>query len=231
MIIPFLTDFPELIAGTTTDQWGDCSKRSPENPYSHILECHQRLLGLCDFTKVYTPYITHSNIVCNIANDDLNKETDALITNKPKLFIAVPTADCIPVFLYAPDKKAIGIAHSGRIGLRDHITENTIIKMKADFDININKLIVQIGPHICASCYEVGKDILEEFGIEISEEKGFLPMQDILIQNLLTVGLKPHQIRSTKLCTLCSSQGNEHFFSYRNQGDMRRILSFIGLRS
>ena len=38
---------------------------------------------------------------------------DALLTNKKKLAIAVLTADCVPILIYEPKNKVIGVIHAG----------------------------------------------------------------------------------------------------------------------
>ncbi len=38
---------------------------------------------------------------------------DALVTDIPGFCIAVSTADCVPVLVYAPDKKVVAAIHAG----------------------------------------------------------------------------------------------------------------------
>ena len=44
--------------------------------------------------------------------------TDAMITNLPGVALTILVADCAPVVLYDPVRRAAGVAHSGRVGHR-----------------------------------------------------------------------------------------------------------------
>lgn len=40
-------------------------------------------------------------------------KTDGLITNRKNIFLAIFTADCVPVFLYDFKKEVVGLIHAG----------------------------------------------------------------------------------------------------------------------
>ena len=40
-------------------------------------------------------------------------EADAIITNLKNVVIGILTADCVPVLIYDPIKRAAGVAHAG----------------------------------------------------------------------------------------------------------------------
>lgn len=44
---------------------------------------------------------------------DILHGVDALVTKEPGVCIAVTTADCVPLLLYAPDQKVIAAVHAG----------------------------------------------------------------------------------------------------------------------
>ncbi len=226
MIINFFQDFPEIVAGTTTVSYGNCS--SSLIPKDTVPVFYQTLIDMYGMHDITVPKMTHSDITHNILTDDLSTPADALITQQRQRLIAVTTADCIPVFLYDPTTKSIGIVHSGRRGLLQKITNKTILKMCEDFGIDLSSLVVQIGAHICKDCYEVGNDILEEFGILCDTPKGYLNMQDILLDDLHSLNIK--NIRTSDYCTLCSKDHNQQniFYSHRRK-DPQRILSFVGI--
>ncbi|MGL5955365.1 MAG: polyphenol oxidase family protein [Brevinema sp.] len=227
MIINFFQDFPEIIGGITTKIYGNCSNTLISN--QQIPAFHQYLLDLYRMQTITTARITHSDITLNLNHDDLFSVSDALITNQVSQLIAVTTADCIPVFIYDPKTHSIGIVHSGRRGLKQKITLNTIKKMIDDFRIDPRTLLIQIGPHICSNCYEVGAEILAEF--QISPTTQYLPMEEILIKDLQSFNISLEHIRKSPYCTLCSkdAQGNPLFFSHRRK-DPERMLSFVGIQ-
>ena len=56
---------------------------------------------------------------------------DALVTNVPDVCVAVSTADCVPVLLYAPDRKVVAAVHAGWRGTVLHIARKAASLMKA----------------------------------------------------------------------------------------------------
>ena len=230
MIIEYFKEFPNIVAGITTRKFGNCSNKLIIP--NQIPPFHQKLMDLYQMDSLTTAKLIHTDVTLNINKDDLSLNADAFITDQANQLIAVTTADCIPVFLYDPTTIKIGIVHSGRVGLQKKITVKSIQKMIEDFHISLTNLQIQIGPHICHSCYEVGADILKEFNIACPTEKGYLPMEDILIDDLLELGIPSQNIRPSDYCTHCTlnSDGTKKFYSYRNNGEMERILSFIGIK-
>ena len=77
------------------------------------------------------PHQTHEDRVLAIdasflsLNDKERKQrlegVDALVTNVPDVCVAVSTADCVPVLLYAPDRKVVAAVHAGWRGTVLHI--------------------------------------------------------------------------------------------------------------
>jgi hypothetical protein len=82
--------------------------------------------------------------------------TDAMITNLPGAALAILVADCAPVVLYDPVRRAIGVAHSGRVGTIRGIMPATVKAMTAAFGSAPDDLLIGIGPAIGAASYEVG---------------------------------------------------------------------------
>jgi YfiH family protein len=82
--------------------------------------------------------------------------TDAMITNRPGVALAILVADCAPVVLYDPGRRAIGVAHSGRVGTIKGIVPKTIAAMTAAFGSVPADLLIGIGPAIGAASYEIG---------------------------------------------------------------------------
>lgn len=227
MIQYFFQDFPQIIAGITTQEYGNCSNTLIREGEASIF--HQRLLSMHHMSDINIGKLIHTDIIINIGKDDLSKESDALISNISNKFIGVTTADCIPVFLFDSRTNAVGIVHSGRKGLFLEITNKTIIKMNHDFGTNTSDLYIQIGPHICEKCYEVDNFILEEFGIFEKKTKGYLPMQEILLSQLEKLHIPKNQIFTSPLCTRCSQNRDQYiFYSHRRQ-ESERMLSFIGI--
>ena len=86
-----------------------------------------------------------------------------LLTNKENINTMLTYADCTPVFLYDPVKNVIGNVHSGWRGTVQKIAQKAVAKMIKYYGVNLNNIIVCIGPSIAKCHFEVGKDVKEVF--------------------------------------------------------------------
>lgn len=82
--------------------------------------------------------------------------TDAMITNRPDTALTILVADCAPVVLYDPVNRAVGVAHSGRVGTIKGVIPQTIKAMAAAFGSAAGDLLIGIGPAIGPASYEIG---------------------------------------------------------------------------
>ena len=97
---------------------------------------------------------THSNKVVVFENlETFDNDADAVITLCKNVFVAVKTADCLPLFLYNDD--FVCAIHLGRKGILDGLLENVLAKLKElgleDFD-QVQAIIgpnLQSKNHIC----------------------------------------------------------------------------------
>lgn len=96
--------------------------------------------------------------------------TDAMITSLPGVALAILVADCAPVVLYDPVRRAAGVAHSGRAGTVSGVVPKTIAAMTATFGSAPADLVIGIGPAIGAASYEIGEaeaaQVMAAFGPE-----------------------------------------------------------------
>jgi len=88
---------------------------------------------------------------------------DALITQTPKLLLAVQTADCIPILLADPRNRVVAAIHAGWRGTAKRIAEKTVGRMRMVFGSKPTGIIAALGPGIGRCCYEVGADVVKEF--------------------------------------------------------------------
>lgn len=126
--------------------------------------------------------------------------TDALITDIPAICLMVTVADCVPILLYDPKKKAIGAIHAGRRGTLKLIAQKTIDRMKHIFNTNPVDLIGGIGPSIGPCCYEVGPNT--NFDLWQANK-----------DQLINSGVREENIELTQVCTKCNV---DHFYSARS---------------
>lgn len=112
----------------------------------------------------------HSDIV-HVVGRDFRCEGDpprgdALVTREKGVVLAIQTADCIPILLVDPKRKAVAAIHAGWRGTLQRITEKTVGRMQMDFGSQPKDLIAAFGPGIGGCCYEVGHEVAKEFAAQ-----------------------------------------------------------------
>ena len=124
-----------------------------------------RQTGLCGeslqipSTSIMIPRQTHSTNVCRVDTFGEVADTDAVITDKAGLCIAVKTADCIPVLLFDQRQHRIAAIHAGWRGTVGRIVEKTLQLMQS----RAEDLSAIIGPGISLESFEVGDEVYEQF--------------------------------------------------------------------
>lgn len=156
-------------------------------------------------------------------------DTDALVTDKKNLPLAIFTADCLSVFLYDPIKPSIGLVHAGWRSSKENLTAKTLQLMQRQFNTKSSDVYAAFGPAIRSCCYEVGQDFQEYFRQDVITKgnRYCADLAGINRRQLLESGVKERNIFDSQICTSCR---NVEFFSYRKDGtDCGRIISVIML--
>lgn len=86
---------------------------------------------------------------------------DALVTDRPRLALAVVVADCVPVLLADPGAGVVAAAHAGRRGAADGVLERTLEAMTG-LGAETARVEVLLGPAICGEDYEVPAAMRDE---------------------------------------------------------------------
>ena len=184
---------------------------------------------------------------------------DASLTNRPGLLLAIQTADCVPILLVDPKKRAIAAIHAGWRGTLARIAAKTIGKMQMHFGTKPSDLLAAIGPSIGPCCYEVGTEVATQFLSQFANAPDYFdefctgdepnPIQWL---NMMPPGHQPPPkgvlldlrkanrsqllaagLRPQNIHTidLCTSCRPDLLFSYRKQGSASgRLMSVIALR-
>ncbi len=132
-----------------------------------VLPCH-----------VIQGHQVHGDKIAVIDRPDTGRQElegyDAFITQLAGTAIGVRTADCVPILLYDPVRKAVAAVHSGWRGTVLRISQKTIEKMESVFGCKAEDLHAVIGPAIGPDSFQVGEEVATAFS-----ESGF-PMDEIL---------------------------------------------------
>ena len=167
-------------------------------------------------------------------------DTDGLVTNEKDVCLVTFFADCVPLYFLDPVKKVIGLTHSGWRGTVGKIGLETVRVMKENFGCDPGDILAAVGPSICQDCYEVSKDVIDQFkenfdskywdDLFYEKENGKYQL-DLWKANeivFIEAGIKKEHMVISNVCTHCNS---DIFFSHRTTGDKRgNMCGFLALR-
>jgi polyphenol oxidase len=106
----------------------------------------------------------HSEIIHRIVEiPDTPLAGDGLVTNVAGILLGVLTADCLPVILVDPKRRAVGVFHAGWRGTLKRIVEKGVGEMRRCFGSEPWDLHAAIGPGIRGCCYQVGPEVRAVF--------------------------------------------------------------------
>ena len=219
----------------------------------------QTALGAQKFPLINLKQI-HSAVIWPFAS--VPKEPcngDASLTNTPGLLLGVRTADCVPILLVDPKKRAVAAVHAGWRGTLARILEKAVGELAAKFKSQPSDLLAAIGPAIGPCCYEVGAELVIQFTSQFAAAADYFdeprsgeepnPLQWL---NMMPPGHQPppknvrldlpKANRAQLLAAgvheknifssgLCTACHPSLFFSYRKQGPRSgRLLAAIALK-
>jgi YfiH family protein len=219
----------------------------------------QAVLGADDLTLISLHQI-HSDVVRSLdATPTKQQKGDASATSHVGLLLGVRTADCAPVLLVDPKKRAIAAIHAGWRGTLARIVTKTIGHLQMEFGSRPQDLLAAIGPTIGGCCYEVGTEVASAFAAKFPNASDFFdelrtgdepnPLQWL---NMMPPGHQPppHKVlldlkkanraqlleagvpeENIFITDLCTSCDVDRLFSYRKEGPASgRLMSVIGIR-
>lgn len=164
------------------------------------------------------------------AESSFPEEADGAVTNVCCLALTVRTADCLPIFIFDPRRKCIGLIHAGWRGARQEIPSRAVRLLEKRFGCRPQDIRVAFGPAIRPCCYAVGEEFKDYFPDETMErgEKRYFDLPKASRNQLLRCGIKEANIFDCGICTCCDTD----YFSYRREGERTgRMISLMMLRS
>ncbi|MDE1965824.1 MAG: laccase domain-containing protein [Patescibacteria group bacterium] len=146
--------------------------------------------------------------------------TDALMTDEEDVFLSVTVADCIPVFLVHPERRALALVHAGWRGLALDIPGAAVAALGKMYGADARGLYALVGPSICAKHYAVGEEVALRFAsfpgaITAHEDGKHANLRLIARALLLRAGVPEGNIETVAACTY---EEPERFFSLRRDG-------------
>lgn len=167
-----LSAFPELTHAVSTRHGGtslppfdslNLTWTSGDRP-EDVEENHKRLCRALEVPRaaLVSPRQVHSARVHRVEAHDRGgfiPACDALVTSAREVALLLRFADCVPILLFDPQQRAIGLAHAGWRGTIAGIVQATVGAMVETLGSRPRDLIAAIGPAIGPCCYEIGPDV------------------------------------------------------------------------
>lgn len=159
-------------------------------------------------------------------------EADAAVAEAPGLLLGIETADCLPVLVLDPVRRAVAAAHAGWRGTAAGVARAAVAALVAGGS-HAEDLLAATGPGIGPCCYEVGDELRAVFGVGGAEffrpgPRG-RPHLDVRAANerqLREAGIPEARIHRVDDCTRCRA---DLYHSYRREGgEAGRMINYIG---
>lgn len=160
---------------------------------------------------------------------------DALITQLPGLALTVSTADCLPILIHDPVRRAVAAVHAGWRGTAQRIAARALGAMRDAYGTDPADCQVAIGPGIRGCCFEVDGMVTDamaaawpDWGRHARANRPghwLLDLAEVNRAIIETAGVRTDRVEDVGLCTSCR---NDLFFSHRaDKGRTGRMMNFI----
>jgi YfiH family protein len=190
-------------------------------------------------SQMATCYQVHSADVFVVAAVDggrLVGQGDAMVTDQPGVYLSMRFADCTPLLLHDPVRRAVGIAHAGWRGTLKNVAGAVVQAMVARLGCLPGDITAVVGPAIGPCCYQVGSEVIQaaeaafadaaELLQSHSDGSYYFDLWEANRRQLIEAGVG--HVVVAGLCTACRT---DRFFSHRaEQGQTGRFGAVIGYR-
>lgn len=188
-----------------------------------VEENHRRAFAALGLLRdqVVSPYQVHSDhvrLVGTAHTGTTQPATDGLLTTTPRVALLLRFADCVPLLLYDPARRVVGLVHAGWRGAVAGVVPAAVTAFQRHAGSRPSDLWAGIGPAIGPCCFEVGSEMEAPVracpgGAEaLHERRGslYLDLPGLVSAQLAAAGIA--EVERSALCTACNT---EEWFSYR----------------
>lgn len=147
---------------------------------------------------------------------------DAIFTQNPDVTLVMRFADCVPIMLFDPKQKVVGLVHAGWQGTLIEVGKTAIEAAVKEYGCDPADIRAGIGSSICGHCYQIGGEVREKFYkkwgekaadfISDTEYGSFLDLWGANEWSLRKAGLQ--FIEQSRICT---AENLNEWYSYRKE--------------
>ena len=169
-----------------------------------------------------TDVLVHRTLTAGIL---IAADADGHATARPAALLAVSVADCIPVYLAAPDARAIALVHAGWRGVAAGILERGMDTLRRRFGAAYARMQLHCGPAICGECYAVGPEVPAQ--LRLPTGTTHVDLRAVVALRAIELGVPATSVSISTHCTRC---GDSPFFSHRG-GCAERQIAVLAVRA
>jgi YfiH family protein len=199
-------------------------------------------------SQIVTCHLTHSADVLVVTAADSGQtvgQGDAMVTADTDVYLGMRFADCVPILLRDPVRRAIGLVHAGWRGTVKNVAQAAVQTMVDKLGCSPQAITAIIGPSIGRCCYQVGEEVIQAVEAAFSSQStsgngdngahlfsrhngryAYFDLWEANRQQLAAAGVG--EVVMAGLCTACHA---DHFFSHRaEKGQTGRFGVVLGYR-
>lgn len=164
-----------------------------------------------------------ATLVDAIPENDAAK-ADGIRVQDSSHIAGIRVADCVPIWILAPEARVGALVHAGREGTVQGIARIAVEQLEARYRVQPENLVALVGPSAGPCCYEVSPEMALDFekvgGIRANRH---LDLWATNRNQLNASGILPESIEISEICTICGGR----FHSYRAHETTARNLAIL----
>jgi YfiH family protein len=195
----------------------------------------------CDIQTLFDVWQVHSaNVVIAEAPrspDTPHEKADVILTDRPGVTLFMRFADCVPILLVDPVRRAIGMAHAGWVGSVARVAAVAVQAMIQQYDCRPEDIQAGIGPSIGVEHYPVGEDVINQVkhSFPADFERLLIEYADGIHFDLWKanrISLEEQGITHIEEAGICTACHLEDWFSHRGEvGKTGRFGALLSLKA
>jgi YfiH family protein len=164
-----------------------------------------------------------------------HEKADAILTSTPGITLFMRFADCVPILLFDPIQRAVGLVHAGWKGTVLGTVIEAVKAMQSCYGTDPENILAAIGPSIGPQHYQVGGEVIAQVKKRFADghrallipENGRINLDLWSANRILLEKSGVNQIEEARICTACSL---DEWYSHRAEsGRTGRFGALIAL--
>ena len=206
--IPGLASQPGLIHGFSTLALGDMRAPSADGrTLTPARKAFAEAVGL-EPGRLVAAGAVHGAEVARVDEPvGVVRGCDTLITDRVGLALFATFADCYPLLLYDPARRALGLSHAGWRGSAAGVAVRSVEALRREYGSRPEYLVAGLGPGICAGCYEVSEEVAGRFDpvharpVDGEQGRSMLDLAAVNVEQLVAAGVPREHVHVHGVCT------------------------------